>query len=72
MECRYVNTPLVLKEGLSKNMALKCKKEIDKMKPISYQNVVGHLMYAMIDTRGNIAKAVELVSQFEILNLKSA
>lgn len=58
------STPLAYSTTLSKQMSPKTQEEIDAMKDIPYQVVVGSLMYAAICTRPDISHAVGLVSQF--------
>jgi ATP-binding cassette subfamily B (MDR/TAP) protein 1 len=49
---------------LTKEQAPRTFQELNKMKKIHYQSVVGNLMYCMVCTRPDIAFVVGVVFQF--------
>ncbi|MCE8502524.1 DDE-type integrase/transposase/recombinase, partial [Latilactobacillus sakei] len=57
--------PLSHGVSLSKDQSPKTSQESERMKNIPYASAVGSLMYAMICTRPDIAKAVSVVSRFQ-------
>lgn len=66
MDANPASTPLAYSTTLSKQMSSKTQEEIDAMKDVPYQVVVGSLMYTAICTCPDISHAVGLVSQFSM------
>ena len=62
--CKQVHTPLVPNSKLSTSMSLNSIEEWKIMECVPYLNAISNLMYAMIGTRGDIADAMGVVSQF--------
>ena len=50
---------------LSKKMSPKISEERERMAMISYDSVVGSIIYAMLCTRPDVAYALDIVSRFQ-------
>ena len=59
-----VSTPFASHFRLSKDVCPKTQDEIDHMSKIPYASAIGSFMYAMVQTRPDIAHAVGVVSRF--------
>ncbi len=64
-------TPVKVGLRLTKEQAPRTPQELNEMKKISYQNVIGNLMYCMVCTRPNVAFVVGMVFQL-LSNLRIA
>ena len=54
-ECKPVKVPIPVGVKLSTNQCLKMQEEEEDMSCVPYASAVGHLMYAMVCTRSDIA-----------------
>ena len=61
---KAVGTPLGSHFKLSQGQSPKTDAEIEYMAKVPYTSAVGSLMYAMVNTRPDIAHAVGVVSRF--------
>ena len=61
-----VSTPLARHFKLSKKKCAVTNEEQNYMAKVLYASAVGSLMYAMVNTRPNIAQAVGVVSRFMV------
>jgi hypothetical protein len=59
-----MSIPLETTSKLFKNIAPKASQEIQEMMDVSYKELVGSLMYAMVAIRPNLFNVVIIVSQF--------
>lgn len=58
--CKPANTPLELNSKLEKPM----QPDFKIMQKLTYQSLIGALMYLAVNTRPNIAYAVNFLNQF--------
>ena len=63
-EAKLVSTSLDSHFELSKEQSPKTKEERDHMSKVPYASAIGSLIYAMVCTRPDIARAVGVVSRF--------
>jgi len=63
-ECKLISTPLPINFKLSSSICPSSEAERMKMSRVPYASALGSLMYAMICTRPDIARAVAVVSRF--------
>ena len=63
-DCKPLAIPLDSNSKLLRDMNPQIPEEIEAMKNVPYQSVVGSLVYAMIGTRVDIAYAVGVISQY--------
>ena len=59
-----ISTPMDVNLKLTKEMCPKTQEEVEEMKRIPYQSVIGSLMYCMLRTRPDIAFPVGALSQY--------
>lgn len=63
--CKPIDTLIKKGNTLSLDMYPKTLNEKENMAPVSYANVVGSLMYAMMCTRPDIYFTVGFISRFQ-------
>ena len=63
-EAKLVSTPLGSHFKLSKEQSPKTEEEMDHMSKVPYASAISSLMYVMVCTRPDIARAVGVVSRF--------
>jgi hypothetical protein len=63
--CKPLSTPISKGQNLSKSKCPQNETKIKGMESISYPQVMGSLMYAMISTRLDICHAVGLISRYQ-------
>ncbi|XP_042018971.1 secreted RxLR effector protein 161-like [Salvia splendens] len=61
---RSTTTPLAMHFKLSKELKAVCEAGRKEMELIPYSNIVGSIMYLMICTRPNIARAISTTSRY--------
>ena len=64
-EYKPIDTSIVKSEGLTRKMCPKAPQEKEQIARLSYSNVVGSLMYAMMCTRPDICYVVGMVSRYQ-------
>jgi len=64
-EANPADTPLNQHQALTKEIAPKTVEEAENVNSVSYQEMVGSILYASLRTRPDIAQAISLVSRFD-------
>jgi hypothetical protein len=63
-DCKLVKVPIPMGARLTAEQCPKTRKQIEDMAHVPYPSVVGSLMYAMVCTLPNIARAVGVLSRY--------
>lgn len=63
-QCKPVATPMGAHFKLKTPSDKEYQEEVESMRNISYQSAVGSIMYAMIETRPDLAYSLSLISRF--------
>ncbi|CAM9000931.1 unnamed protein product [Rhodiola kirilowii] len=64
LSCKSVPIPITAHFALSKAQCPKNESELIRMQSVSYANVIGSIMYAMISTRPDLSYDVSLLSRY--------